>query len=318
MTDFSSGLAAAEELALLEPETANNFSETFCFSGYDNALDLGWFIHLQAKPFAWHVRLYVYLPGARDFLYAVADSDERIPERPGAADLHIRCVEPFRRWSIVGNLLASPLTIDDMRAGRNTDRTSVPLALHLDVEAVAPVWAIGGDDGSTPEEHGNRGFRTHLQQLMMSSGMVRIGTRTHDFGGSCWRDHSRGPRTLKTWGSHALMSAWFPRQRCGFGLLRQTAADGRLVVDEAYLCRQGVIERADLIEVTPLHDVDELHSKAVVVLRAHDGESWRAEGVVLTQILLPIGPSSWISEGQARWSMRGEEAFGLCERSSSG
>jgi hypothetical protein len=318
MTDFSSGLAAAEDYALPAPEDIPGFNETYCFFGFDGAADTGFFVHMQARPQPWRLNLLVFLPGGQDFLKTVVFSEDRIQRRPGGDSFHAECLEPFRRWRVRVALDCSKQTMADMLAMREIGPAETPVDLDIVCEATAPLWCIGANDGSTAEEHGQRGFRTHHQQLTHGLGAIRIAGRETRFDGPVWRDHSRGARTLTQWGTHDLNSAWFPKQRRGLGLLRQFDITGRPTNSYAYVVEDGVLEDAEVVECTPLTDVRDPHPKTTVVLRAKSGKTYRMDGVLRAQMLTGIGPGSWLSEGQADWTLNGESALGICERSCRG
>jgi hypothetical protein len=316
MTDWASDLTAADDHALPAPEPLPGFNETYAFFGYDEKADLAWFVHLQAKPAPWRTRLWIYLPGGQQFLHAVVEDPARIMPRPGGEQLHAECLEPFRRWRVRGRLEAGPTTLTDMRAKREPGPPATMVELDMDVEALTPVWVLGADDGSTPEDHGNRGFRVHHQQLMVGRGVIRIDGKEIRLGDhQVWRDHSRGPRTLVEWGTHELAGAWFEKQKRGLGLLRQTTPDGKRMADSGYVVTDGVMETAEIVEASSITNVDEAHPRMTVALRTRSGEVLRMEGTVVTQTLAAFGPSSWLAEGIARWTLNGETTHGICERS---
>ena len=107
MIDYSSGLTAADEYPLSAPENVPNFNETYCFFGYDGKSDMGFFIHIQARPAPWRLNFLVFLPGGQNFLKTVQFSEERVQRRPGDKNFHAECVEPFRRWRVYTNFECS-------------------------------------------------------------------------------------------------------------------------------------------------------------------------------------------------------------------
>ena len=315
MTDFASGLAPSDEYILPKPEDIPNFNETYCFFGYDGEADMGFFIHIQARPFPWRFNYLVFLPGGQKFLKTVQFSDDRVERRPGGAKFHAECLELFRRWRTYVDLDCSRQTMDDMLAQREVAPASTPVTMDIVCDAVAPLWCIGADDGTTPEQHAQRGFRVHHQQLMHGVGMFRIDGQAFRFDGPVWRDHSRGPRTLTEWGAHDLNSAWFPKQRRGMGLLRQFDLGGNETFCAAYVVEDDRILEAEVVECTPMVDERDPHPKVTVALRTVDGRTHRMDGVLRSQMLSGIGRGSWLSEGQAEWTLNGEVSHGICERS---
>jgi hypothetical protein len=318
MTDFSAGLSASDEYSLESPETIPNFNETYCFFGYDGRNDIGLFVHLQSRPTPWRFNLVVFLPGGRKFLKTVQFSEDRLLRRPGGGDFHAECIEPFRRWRLRVHVGCSHQTMTDMLEQREYGPPTTPVEIDIVCDAVAPLWCIGANDGTTLEDHAQRGFSVHHQQLTHGSGVLRIDGIETQFDGPVWRDHSRGPRTLTEWGSHDLNSAWFPEQRRGLGLLRGFHLSGKETSSFAYVVEGGVIQDAEIVECTPLDDVRNPHPEVVVMIRTKNGAIYRMDGVLVTQMLTGIGPGSWLSEGQAQWTLNGETAYGICERSCRG
>ena len=51
------------------------------------------------------------------------------------------------------------------------------------------------------------------------------------------------------------------------------------------------------------------------MLQTKNGQAHRMDSVLRSQMLTGIGRGSWLSEGQAEWTMRGENSHGICERS---
>jgi len=145
--------------------------------------------------------------------------------------------------------------------------------------------------------------------------MFRIDGQAFRFDGPVWRDHSRGPRTLTEWGAHDLNSAWFPKQRRGMGLLRQFDLGGNETFCAAYVVEDDRILEAEVVECTPMVDERDPHPKVTVALRTVDGRTHRMDGVLRSQMLSGIGRGSWLSEGQAEWTLNGEVSHGICERS---
>ena len=340
-SEWSAGLPADEDFQLPAPEPQPHFNETFCFTGYDPDADIGWFFHIGARPLPWRARLYILLPGAEDFIFLSATSGEAVSRRPGADAIHAECLSPFRRWRLFADTTGQRMTRAE-KLGRhhlNSDELNqssqvlaakraqgcsaddegvgaeVRVQLDIEIEAVAPLWALGYGDGATPEQQGERGFRTHHHQLMMSKGTIAINGMAAAVSGPTWRDHSRGPRTLTRWGRHDLAGVWFPGSRIGVGLIRQHDLNDRLLYDRAYVIEDGAVKPARVTEMTPLTSLDELHPAVELVVQAEGQPPLRLTGTIMTEMIEPMGSSSWLSEAQARWELNGEIGYGLCERS---
>jgi hypothetical protein len=98
-------------------------------------------------------------------------------------------------------------------------------------------------------------------------------------------------------------------------LLRQFDLSGKQTFCAAYVVENDRIKDAEIIECTPMVDEKDPHPKVTVVLRTGDGRTHRMDGVLRSQMLSGIGRGSWLSEGQAEWTMNGEVSHGICERS---
>ena len=149
-----------------------------------------------------------------------------------------------------------------MLAQRGCGPSTTPVEMVIICDAMAPLWCIGANDGTTPEQHAQRGFRVHHQQLTHGIGTFRIDAKETRFDGSVWRDHSRGPRTLTEWGTHDLNSAWFPKPRRGIGLLRRYDVAGLQTFCAPYVVEDGLIQDAELVECDATHRRDGSTSKS--------------------------------------------------------
>jgi hypothetical protein len=326
--DLTGGLPLEADHCLLNPEPVPLFSENFWFVGFDAESGIGYWLHLGAHANRfdlWNEGVVVYLPGADDFVHYFGDGRQREPATPGAANLRFHCVEPFRRWRITYEAMGTPTTAAAMAEGPVRLDRRVPVGIDLGIECMTPAW------GSTHEqradgEHGEAGFSSHYEQLYRADGTFAVDGRSFAVRGTGLRDHSRGPRNLTFFGTHALQGALFPSGRA-FGLLRILDRDGKPLVDGGWFYEGGRFRTARVLEVTPLTSLAKRGEGVVVRLDAGDGPV-TITGVSLTNLLMTMVATSeglvgvaWdddenrvLSEAFIHWTWDGEESDGILER----
>ena len=330
-SDWSAGLPAEADYCLLEPEAVPLFSENFWFVGYDHDSTVGHFLHLGADPHdfsVWTEQLIISV-GTEDFYFHRDRGGERSPNEVAGPRMLLHNIEPFRTWRLSYDGPAIRYSLDTLKAGP-ADIDAEPtdhIGLELDVQTVAPVFlAAAGGEHATPHE--GQAFSTHYEQMYKISGTVTVTGQQHTIGGFGLRDHSRGPRDLSGWGTHALIGGAFPSGRA-FGLFTVIGRDGTVRLDEGYVYDNGNYRRATSTEHTPLTDIDATPGEPVTVrLHLEDGEAIEITGETVTAALLTFqgaadgGPGidrtnpegTALMEAFPRWTWDGEVGGGILER----
>jgi hypothetical protein len=255
--DLANGLDPDKDDVRAAAAAVPFWSENFLFAMYDAGHDVGLWLHLGTIPNRWHLwedRVLVTLPGNGGVL--TSRSYRRTPpeERPGGANLLFTRVEPFRRWRVTAETLATRTSYDEMSSGLVHDGHKDHVSLDLDVTCRTPVWDMhamirkGNGRGSMQSQSW---ASEHYEQLYTVTGRVTLPTGDIAFDGTGWRDHSRGPRGGETgapWGGHVIMGAYFPDSDRGVGLCRYFHPDGGVTLEGAYVTEAGVMHAAEALE----------------------------------------------------------------------
>jgi hypothetical protein len=330
-SDWSANLPPDADHCLLQPEDIPMFSENFWFVGYDLDSGIGHFLHLGADPnnfSVWTEKL-IIADGVDDFYYHSGHGRPSIPERVSAERMVLHNIDPFRTWHLSFDGPAYPTTLTALQSGfvSGTTPETSHIALEFDVEMVAPTFlAAAGGKHATPHE--GQAFSSHYEQMYRVNGTISIDGRTIEVGGFGLRDHSRGPRDLKGWGTHALFGGAFPSGKA-FGLFKIVSRDGTVRLDDGYVYEHGVYRRAVSTEHTPLTDILATPGETVTVrLHLEDGETVEITGETITAALLTFegaangnsgvdrtNPAGTVlMEAFPRWTWNGEAGGGILER----
>ncbi|MEV4420743.1 hypothetical protein AB0L40_12315 [Patulibacter sp. NPDC049589] len=177
------------------------WSENLCFTGWDADRRIGLWLHMGRTPYdpeLWHEIVALHLPDGRT-LVAKNFSRSADPEAAMGDLLRLRCVEPFRSWSVAFEGPAKQVTDDVLAAGPLADGPEQLLRFALEWRSDVPVWQFGAGDWA----------RTHYQQLGTYTGNVEIDGVVTPMRMRGWRDHSAGPRDLRPFLRHTLVAAQF-------------------------------------------------------------------------------------------------------------
>jgi hypothetical protein len=256
-TDFSVGLDAARERALLTPRDLYRFSENFMLTAFDGRADVAVWLHLGTCPddfSLWEEQILIGLPGQDGVVWSCAYHRPEPAQRPASAGLRLRCVEPFRRWKVNFDGMAGLSPYQEMLAGRVRDVQRQRVIINLDIECRTPVW--DAHHGATSS--GNRGSMEkqswaseHYQQLFRATGTITVGGCELPFDGCGVRDHSRGQRghAVEQFGGHDLFTAVFPSGRA-FGMMKMWEPEGKVSLNVGYVIVDGKLHHSEVL-VTP-------------------------------------------------------------------
>jgi hypothetical protein len=280
-TDLSSGLPAALEEIVTSAPVEPFWSENLLFALYDPVSDVGLWLHLGTVPndwTMWHEMNYAFLPGDEGVLSMWSYHRTAPERRPAGAGLELRCVEPFRRWTVIFDGYGLHTTNEAMAAGLARVGPTRRFLVDLDVECATPVWDLhaAADHATGHGSMTGQGWATeHYEQLYRARGTVNFGGSDITFDGYGWRDHSRGPRgggTGAPWGGHVIAGTLYGSGR-GWGLGRYWTPDGTISLDGGWVVGDdGVLRHAEVIEAPRLPELVLDSEQLPVRLRWPDGE----------------------------------------------
>lgn len=218
----------AEELPVTELPREPHWSENYCFEGYDEARNIGFWLHLgrwPRNPAVWREQLWAYWP---DGTYSIMRGFGAHPVEKGAggALLRLSCSEPGE-WRI---RFDGPTRVTTTRrmaepaANYLSDGPYAAVGVDLAFSANHPAWNFG--DVLKNENWS----RFHYEQHGRVRGTMRFAAPDKpqqsfqvDCGG--YRDHSRGPRELSTFGGNYWIHGQFPNGRA-FSLMHVWKNEG--------------------------------------------------------------------------------------------
>ncbi len=303
------------------------WSENYFFGFYDPRHGVGLWNHLGRTPHdptMWRGLITAFLPDGR---MAVSKTYGRGPIEPGVAGpsngtLTFRCEEPLRTWTVAGDAMGRPTTLDSLASAPVSDGEVVPLSFEYRFEAITPMWDLGAAVMS------NQSWAlTHYEQAGTFAGVLRYGDQEWELAGTGIRDHSYGPRNFAHFRRGSWVHAEFPSGRT-FVALRMWSNDDQVALNAGIISEDGKLREINPIEMPTLDSA--LGEPRTVTVRLDDGG---AEQVIELEFLTAmtttlIEPNEVLhgvdrtdptikilNDAMVRCRWDGEEAYGLCERS---
>lgn len=344
MTETAFGKSPQDDYPLLEqPEGNRAYGENHAFWLFDEAGQICINSHVNSVDSFWQLRretLSVCLPGGRA-LVEMNEGSRTTPDTAGSAGVTMRCVEPFKRWRLEYAGTMRETTQSALAAGPLADGEGRRILLDWDADVTidSPVFV----QGDTSESQGSAATRfiggARYEQLFRADVRFRIqGEPEIRFTATGTRTHRRGERNVTGYGGHDWQSALFPSGD-GFHFMRFMNPDDSVEWSEARVLKGGRVVPAEVLSDTRLSSRELAGERIPIRLRSELGETVIG-GVVLGGIFRPMNaspgnpliqqygvfsrrfgfhtqPEGMLAMLQAwvRYTMDGETANGLCERS---
>jgi hypothetical protein len=330
--DYASGLPAERDWPILtQPDGQPTFGENHAFWIHDEASGLQINGHLNTCEDigAYDQRigkLSIAFPDGR--LFQLREIGSGADARSTAsANLRYRCVEPFRRWSCTFKGVMQDITVTrSYRTGAELDYPRVPVSFEIEAEMGAPAWIQGAftEGGLGPVASFIGGER--YEQLFRGVGRLTLDGRAYDIAGCGNRTHRYGRRDLSATANaprmlgHVWAAGLFP-SGAGFGFQTYPTPDGGVLWAEGYVVRGGRLVAAEVVRAPWLRGYWVRGEPLDIALRTHDGElheiAGETVGTVIGQMLpgAAAGDAIPLFQAHARYTMRGETAINMIERS---
>lgn len=257
----------------------------------------------------------------------------------GAGPLSFELIEPFRHWRAHLDGMAvetsSRAQIDGWQPGQSEGEL-VPVELDLDIRHAVPPWESGslleeaGRVLATQEEGALMGG-PRFEQLFRATGRLRVGDEVHELDGGGLRIRRAGIRRLAAFRGHVWQSTLFPSGRA-FGLcVYPPRTDGKPTFNEGFLFEgEGKLIPARVVEAPWLRDLAPKGQDVSVVLETENGTTTTIKGETALSTFMVMGPhvAGYSSPGEGggptfklqqaivQYTMDGETATGMLERSS--
>lgn len=317
-------LTDADELPHPVPDDVPLHSENYLDQAYSPGNGVGIYFHFNRPPFnprVWHEIFSVYLPND-EFLV----SKSFLPEAPGlpgprAAGLTWTCEEPWKRWTKRFSGGARRVTGEELRAGPLVDGIHTGVELELTYEALSPAFDAGDLEA---QDWANSHYEQHCK---VTGHITTSDGDEYEFDGTGLRDHSWGPRDLRSMENHCWISGQFPSGR-NFMIIHVLNRTGDGLLDHAVLGDGDDFKVVKLRKAPLITSVDQQHEPAVFEFETDSGvETIKAE-VLQSLPLMTLGSSELgfgtddrpyvahaLFDTQARYEWDGEIGYGLLERS---
>lgn len=270
--------------------------------------------------------LNVFAPGA---VHDPFGSDGR-PRILGAGPLSFEVVEPFRRWRMRLDGVATQTTVEDQvagtRPGQSGQAVTVPVAIDIELVSAVPPWENGALLPAAKrvldeQDEGALMGGPRYEQLARATGTARIGSAEHRIDGGALRVRRQGIRRLGTFRGHAWQSALFPSGRAFGYIVYPPRDDGLPTYNEGYLFDgDGGLVPAWVVDAPWLRRLQPRGEDVSVVLETASGAvRIRGESVLSTYMVMGgVGANSSfpvLQQAIARYTWDGETANGMMERS---
>jgi hypothetical protein len=250
------------------------------------------------------------------------DEDGR-PTIIGAGPLTFRCIEPFRRWTMIYHGSALDGTVQEQIDRTFGKRGSKPIKLHVDMTMVTPAWVqeTSLDPNMSEIEKANAGamglgyrFEHHLRAV----GTYEIDGRTYNFKGVGTRIHRQSIRRLEGFFGHCWLSAVFP-DGSAFGSLAYPPRGGsdEYSYNDAAIYKDGRLYPARIVKAPFLRRIVPSGDEMVLELESVLGRTVIEATTALTTFRIgnpDIGRLN-LQQGGALFRWGDQKAYGMCERS---
>jgi len=341
MSDMRFGETANDEYPLLEqPPGQPTYGENHAFWIFDAEGRYYINTHLNSVESFWPLRretVGICLPDD-GILVGMNEGAQTRADAVGGANLVMRCDEPFRRWTVsfAGTLLKTAQSRLAAGAVTEYDGERIVVRFEADVRVQGPVIHQGGIGKSSHELGDTVASRyiggTRYEQLFRAEARLQVGAGSEiRFSGTGTRTHRRGTRNVGGYAGHDWQSALFP-DGSGFYFMRFPTAEGGIAYSEACVIRHGRLYPAEVLSDTWMTSRQVAGEKMLIRLGSELGET-AVEGETLGTVLramnaTPGNPLARVfgfhnrnegaiglSQAWARYSLGGQTATGLCERS---
>ena len=260
-------LLADHDHALIDSVGDPEIVETFNTWVYDGNSNTGFNLYPLATPGRMETGVTVFLPDGRiaraNYGGVATFSDPACPASTHAA---LKCVEPFKRWTVTVNEMPVWMTNDEDNATRSiTDMTpTTTISLEAELNMPAPPWINGAllpESRQTLDERVGGWFSNRLSagfsplafrydQLVEGRGEVRFEGRTYPIVGEGLKGHVRGVRRLDGMAGHTWAEGYSADGRRGFGVTMFPRRGGGYLHSEGFLFQNGEVYPARVIHLS--------------------------------------------------------------------
>lgn len=252
----------------------------------------------------------------------------------GAGPVRFRSVIPFQHWTMdwLGSALDTSIT--DQVAGVFAEEPRVEVEIHVDMSMVVPPWIQGemGEDAARRLAGGVDALLMggdRYEQLFRATGTLRVGEDVTPFTGTGLRVHRQGVRDVAEFRGHCWQSAVFPSGKAFGYIAHPDHEDGSAAYREGYFFNGERMLPVTIVQAPWLTKFEPEGGDVSVILESEAG-THRIAGATTTSTVIAgsanlnkvaalssgrASDSLFFHQGGARYTLDGEHAYGMVERS---
>jgi hypothetical protein len=250
-----------------------------------------------------------------------------------AGPLTFEVIEPLRHWRMTFDGSAYETTVFDQAKGV-TDGPRRRVRIEVDAHMAAPPWIMGeslaGKTDATAKAVGAVGGHRHEQLFRCTGSMAVEGEAERPIDGTGLRIRRFGDRDVGEFPGHCWMSALFPSGKA-FGLNAfPPRLDGTPAWSEAFVFDGREKKYGKVIEAPWMTRFEPVDGPCDLLLELDDGQRVAITGRTRNSTFIakgspmfgdwtfeggPHGVALPFHQGDALYTMGGESAYGMIERS---
>jgi hypothetical protein len=240
----------------------------------------------------------------------------------GAGPLRFRCVEPFRRWSVLFEGTAEQSTTASQMAGQKGGKP-VELAFSLEAQMAAPPWLMGGMTAETAwlmksSVEGELMGGLRYEQVCRINGTVNVAGEEYRINGTGMRVRRQGVRNMGAATGHCQHSALFPSGRAMGAIAFAPKADGSPSFNEGFVFTDDARQVPARIVQAPWMTRLVAKGEDVPLILASENDTIHIAGkTVLATFdhhLFEMADTAVLQQCAVHYCWDGEETIGLMER----
>jgi prepilin-type processing-associated H-X9-DG protein len=243
----------------------------------------------------------------------------------GAGSVTFRCIEPFRRWTMLFDGPAIDGHVSDQIAGAFSGKARIPVRLEVDMTMVTPAWVQDNSPEKVAKmseadaiEAANMGIGYRFEHLFRAEGTFEVDGRTRRLRGSGLRVHRQSVRPLAGFRGHCWQSAVFPDGRAFGFIAYPPREDGSEPYNDGYVYQDGQMYPARAVQIPWLRRIVGKGDDVSLELDSAVGRT-RIEGTSALSTFRVGNPDIGglnLQQGGALYRWGGQSAYGMIERSS--
>jgi hypothetical protein len=244
-------------------------------------------------------------------------SDGR-PSVLGAGAISFRCIEPFRRWSMVfdGPAIDGHVSQQIAKTLDPNRRTQVRLVAEMIMET--PAWIQASDETNARLEDNLMGVGYRFEHLFRAQGVLHVDGKARPFKGTGLRIHRQSIRRLEGFYGHCWQSALFADGRAFGFITYPPKPDGTETYNEGYIYQNGRMIKAKAVKTPWLRRIAAAGDDVSVELESELGRT-RVEGTTTLSTFRVGNPDIGglnLQQSGVLYRWDGQSAYGMIERSS--